>query len=125
MGANVSCPPARMPHAPSMAIGRSAAHFTMALAVAAIVVLYGVHTWNSSRVIDGIRWFWLDDDMMISMRYARNLVSGAGLVFNPGERVEGYTNFGWVLLMAGVHLLPLPDQLTSVAMRALSMSICV
>jgi hypothetical protein len=27
--------------------------------------------------------------------------------------------------MAGVHLLPLPDQLTSVAMRALSMSICV
>ncbi|MCP4661749.1 MAG: hypothetical protein GY856_40625, partial [bacterium] len=30
----------------------------------------------------------------------RNLVEGHGLVFNPGERVEGYTNFLWVLLGA-------------------------
>jgi hypothetical protein len=29
-----------------------------------------------------------------------NLVAGHGLVFNPGERVEGYTNFLWTLLMA-------------------------
>jgi hypothetical protein len=37
---------------------------------------------------------------MISMRYAANLAAGAGLVWNPGERVEGYTNFLWTLLMA-------------------------
>ena len=37
------------------------------------------------------------DDAFISFRYARNLVDGHGLVFNPGERVEGYTNFLWVL----------------------------
>ena len=40
------------------------------------------------------------DDAFISFRYARNLVEGRGLVFNPGERVEGYTNFLWVMLSA-------------------------
>jgi arabinofuranosyltransferase len=40
------------------------------------------------------------DDSFISFRYARNLVQGHGLVFNPGERVEGYTNFLWTALMA-------------------------
>lgn len=40
------------------------------------------------------------DDAFISFRYARNLVEGHGLVFNPGERVEGYTNFLWTVLLA-------------------------
>lgn len=40
------------------------------------------------------------DDTFISLRYARNLVDGHGLVFNPGERVEGYTNFLFVLVAA-------------------------
>ena len=40
------------------------------------------------------------DDAFISFRYAHNLVQGHGLVFNPGERVEGYTNFLWVILSA-------------------------
>lgn len=41
------------------------------------------------------------DDSYISYRYARNLAEGHGLVFNPGfERVEGYTNLLWVLLLA-------------------------
>jgi len=43
---------------------------------------------------------WLLDDAFISMRYARNWASGNGLVFNSGERVEGYTNFLWVSFMA-------------------------
>jgi arabinofuranosyltransferase len=41
------------------------------------------------------------DDAFISYRYARNLATGHGLVFNPGERVEGYTNFLWTLILAG------------------------
>jgi arabinofuranosyltransferase len=41
------------------------------------------------------------DDAFISYRYARNLVEGRGLVYNPGERVEGYTNLLWTLLVAG------------------------
>ncbi|HEX9638395.1 MAG TPA: hypothetical protein VGB99_12715 [Acidobacteriota bacterium] len=40
------------------------------------------------------------DDAYISFRYARNLIQGHGLVFNPGEPVEGYTNFLWTLLIA-------------------------
>ncbi len=43
---------------------------------------------------------WLSDDAYISFRYARNLAAGHGLVFNPGERVEGYTNFLWTVLIA-------------------------
>lgn len=39
----------------------------------------------------------LCDDAYISFRYVENALLGHGLVFNPGERVEGYTNFLWVL----------------------------
>jgi len=40
------------------------------------------------------------DDAYISYRYARNLTRGLGLVYNPGERVEGYSNLLYALLMA-------------------------
>lgn len=42
----------------------------------------------------------LVDDAFISYRYARNLVDGYGLTFNPPDRVEGYSNTLWVLLTA-------------------------
>jgi len=49
------------------------------------------------------RYVFVLDDAFISLRYARNLVSGYGLVYNPGlPPVEGYTNFLWVLLEACV-----------------------
>ncbi|MCI0329882.1 MAG: hypothetical protein L0196_02865 [candidate division Zixibacteria bacterium] len=41
---------------------------------------------------------WGSDDAYISYRYALNLANGHGLVFNPGEKVEGYTNFLYVLV---------------------------
>ena len=44
----------------------------------------------------------VQDDAFITYRYARNLARGNGLVFNPGERVEGYTNFLWTLM----HVVP-------------------
>lgn len=40
------------------------------------------------------------DDAYISFRYAENFLRGDGLVYNVGERVEGYTNFLWVMIMA-------------------------
>ena len=43
----------------------------------------------------------IQDDAFISFRYARNLVEGKGLVWNPGEHVEGYTNFLWTMMIAG------------------------
>ena len=49
----------------------------------------------------------LFDDSLISLRYADNLASGHGLVWNRGEtpRVEGYSNLGWTLVMSVVMLL--------------------
>lgn len=45
------------------------------------------------------------DDAFISFRYAQNLVDGHGLVFNIGEKVEGYSNLLYVLLSAaGIRL---------------------
>ncbi|HEU5011047.1 MAG TPA: hypothetical protein VFT66_00795, partial [Roseiflexaceae bacterium] len=49
----------------------------------------------------GVLWpSWMTDDAIISFRYAENLVAGNGLVYNVGERVEGYTNFLWTMLAA-------------------------
>jgi hypothetical protein len=44
------------------------------------------------------------DDAYISYRYARSLAGGGGLAFNPGERVEGYSNLLFVLLIAPAFL---------------------
>ena len=46
-------------------------------------------------------WF-ICDDAFISFRYVRNLLEGHGLVYNPGEYVEGYSNFLWVLELAAI-----------------------
>ena len=43
---------------------------------------------------------WICDDAYICFRYAENLVRGWGLVFNQGERVEGFTNLSWTLFSA-------------------------
>jgi hypothetical protein len=41
------------------------------------------------------------DDMYITYRYAHNLLHGAGLTFNPGERVFGISDPGVAMLLAG------------------------
>lgn len=53
---------------------------------------------NAVDTTDG-RYFCLFDDAMVSMRYAWNLAHGDGLVWNPGERVEGITSFSFTLVM--------------------------
>lgn len=81
----------------------------------------GLFIWKGSYEVDGKRYFLLFDDAMISMRYAKNLVEGHGLVWNPGgERVEGFTNPLWTFLMAGVHLLPFPASLISLPILLLA-----
>lgn len=44
------------------------------------------------------------DDAYITFRYAHNLVTGLGFVYNPGERVLGTTTPFFTLLMAGSAL---------------------
>ena len=52
----------------------------------------------------GLGWNFrfIQDDAFITYRYAQNLAKGHGLVLNPGERVEGYTNF----LLTALHAIP-------------------
>jgi arabinofuranosyltransferase len=51
-------------------------------------------------VIHALSMNFTQDDAYISYRYVRNYLNGDGLVFNPGERVEGYTNFLWIILLS-------------------------
>jgi arabinofuranosyltransferase len=63
--------------------------------------MYGIATVVAAcAVYRSYELAWLSDDAFISFRYARNWVAGQGLVYNPGERVEGYTNFLWTTLIA-------------------------
>jgi arabinofuranosyltransferase len=80
--------------------------------------LYVQAMWAQSFVVEGVRHYTLADDAMISMRYANNLASGRGLVWNPGDRVLGVTNFGWTLVMAGVHRAGRPLSENSVWIQA-------
>ncbi len=44
--------------------------------------------------------FFYHDDAFISLRYAYNLIHGNGLTWNPMERVEGYSNFLYIILIS-------------------------
>lgn len=59
------------------------------------------------------------DDAYISLRYARNLANGHGLVFSidGGIPVEGYTNFLWVLLETPLFVFNLPDSVVLHAVK--------
>ncbi|APR86874.1 hypothetical protein A7982_12223 [Minicystis rosea] len=66
-------------------------------------------------VVTATRGAWLCDDAFICFRYARNWIEGLGLVFNPGERVEGYTNPLWTVWIAlGMKLGATPERWTIV-----------
>ncbi|MBK8822273.1 MAG: hypothetical protein IPN58_06585 [Anaerolineales bacterium] len=79
---------------------------------------------GTSFDIKGERYFTLVDDAMISMRYARNLAQGHGLVWNIGQPpVEGFTNLGWTLYMAFLHLFPFAASKISLAVMLTSLVI--
>jgi hypothetical protein len=99
---------------PAMVAPKSRGRALFLLVLAGFAVYAALFIYRTSFVISGERYFSLFDDAMVSMRYARNLADGYGLVWNPaGERVEGYTNPAWVLYMALVHLIPVSSSKTS------------
>ncbi len=86
-------------------MGEKRAQFFERIAILVIAISFVVWSaafiYGSSFVgIDGKRYFSLFDDAMISMRYAWNFSHGLGLVWNPGEFVEGYTNLMMTLIMS-------------------------
>jgi hypothetical protein len=90
-------------------------------ALVAYCVLFIFHT---SFLIGPTRYFPLLDDAMVSMRYARHLVQGHGFVWNLGDPpLEGFTNPLWTLVMAAVHLLPLPQHRYTLAVQVIGAAI--
>jgi arabinofuranosyltransferase len=51
-------------------------------------------------IVRAARLRWVCDDAFITFRYADNWIRGLGPVYNAGERVEGYTHFIWLCLIA-------------------------
>jgi len=70
-------------------------------------LVYGItFILRTSYFVEGIRFFSLFDDAMISMRYARHLAEGYGFVWNIGDKpIEGFTNQFWVVMMAFFHFI--------------------
>jgi len=68
------------------------------------------------------------DDAFISLRYARNLAFHGAPVYNPGERVEGYSSPLWMVLSAVVLRLGVEPRAALAllgALGGLALMICV
>jgi|WetSurMetagenome_2_1015567.scaffolds.fasta_scaffold123747_1 arabinofuranosyltransferase len=78
------------------------------IALCLVVLIAGslIQIFYGYNFIDSSAHKWGSDDAFISYRYAHNLMHGDGLVFNPGERVEGYTNLLYTLLVSPAALIP-------------------
>jgi hypothetical protein len=102
------------------------ARIAIGAVIAGFVAYACLFIYRTSFVVGHERYFSLFDDAMVSMRYARNLAHGYGLVWNPGgERIEGYTNPLWMLYMAAVHLLPLPASKMSLVIQMTAAALLV
>ncbi|MFP6687468.1 MAG: hypothetical protein VB934_22305, partial [Polyangiaceae bacterium] len=76
------------------------AHLLVGLGLPSLIALFNL--WR-------MRHFTVDD-AYISYRYADKFAQGLGLVYNAGERIEGYTNFSWtVILGLGIKIGLGPD----------------
>jgi hypothetical protein len=53
------------------------------------------------------------DDAFISLRYAARLLAGEGLTWNPGERIEGFTNPLWLAQVSALGALGMDLQTAS------------
>ncbi|NQZ99166.1 MAG: hypothetical protein HRU01_21885 [Myxococcales bacterium] len=72
---------------------RRAANLRLGVGVACVCV--------AAAILYANRMFY-HDDAFITLRYARNFLAGDGLVWNPGEAVQGYTNFLFLLGVGAV-----------------------
>jgi arabinofuranosyltransferase len=77
----------------------------VAVGVAAILAVFLAHVIYLNCVVE---------DAYITFRFSRNLAAGHGVVWNAGQPpVEGYTNFLWLLIIAGAMRLGLDVPLFS------------
>lgn len=72
---------------------------------------YGYHLSSLSYIVD---------DAYISFRYLDNFIAGEGLVYNPGDRVEGYSNFLWIMALAPFRWLGLKAETAAMLLSMVS-----
>lgn len=83
--------------------------------VAIVVITLAILAYTSSLLYRHVRDFGFvcADDAYITFRYAKNLASGTGLVYNPDERVEGFSNPLWTFTLAIASALGYNIELSS------------
>jgi hypothetical protein len=59
----------------------------------------------AAGLIQAIILRWVSDDSFITFRYVKNFIDGNGIVYNVGERVEGYTHFLWLLILSAASFI--------------------
>lgn len=65
-------------------VNTKAIFLSCAIAISSVIVFY---------------FAWISEDAFITFRYVNNFVKGYGLVYNLGERVQGYTHPFWMFLI--------------------------
>jgi hypothetical protein len=85
-------------------MGQPARRWIPALVLGSIALGLALHA---------LAWSFVCDDAYISFRYSYNLAYHGELTFNPGQRVEGYTNFLWTVLIGLLLKLRLRPEITS------------
>jgi hypothetical protein len=97
--------------------GADARRLRTAAIGAALLAIVAAAAWHAASLRCVV------DDAYISFRYAGNLVAGHGLVFNPGERVDGYTNFLWTVLVGAGMACGASAEATSLGLGIASMAL--
>ena len=95
-------------HPSSVLSARPAPFASRFVSLATIAFVLGVLVFHAVTTYGGF----FEDDAFISLRYARRFLQGHGLTWTDGERVEGYTNFLWVMLIAGIGAVTSADLVT-------------
>ena len=93
---------------------KRATPFVAFVAVAALMLLHA-HRYVA----------FLSDDALISLRYARRFVEGYGLSWTGHERVEGYTDFGWILLVSAGRRLGFDEIRVALALDHLGVLLAI
>ena len=101
-----SNPPPRAEGPPARGLSWYPSTWVGGVAIGAVVYVFLWHCWLTNYVVD---------DAFITFGYARNFARGLGLVFNPGDYVEGYSNFLWTVMLSGVARLAPQSDLLPVA----------
>jgi arabinofuranosyltransferase len=106
--------PTALPHASRGPLPDGAGAVALALGAGVVALLHSLALARAFR-------FNNVDDAYIAFRYGWNLVHGRGLVFNPGEHVEGYTSFLWTVLLAPFTRLPVDIAWVSIGLGLVCM----